>query len=96
MAEEYQKARSHEINQLLSKFRNGFELYQTNALFNKCVEAMLNGVSPYEIIEQVISIQTSTQKRLNDIMLSGAIRQEIVVSKEKFEELESEIKKEKL
>lgn len=94
MAEEYQTARSHEINQLLSKFKNGFELYQKNALFAKCIEGMLNGASVYELLESVVVMQTETQIRLSKIVLSGTLRQEIVVSKEKFEELEIATKNE--
>lgn len=76
-----------EINELLSKFDNGLELYQTNAVFANCIEHLLRGGDVYKILEQIIVIQDSQQKHFKKIISSGKIRQEIIVSKEKFDEI---------
>ena len=80
---------SSSINALLSKFDNGLELYQNNAVFANCIEHLLRGGDIYKIFEQIIVMQTKTQEKLSEIIKSGTIRQEIIVSKEKFDELTS-------
>lgn len=88
------KNRNNNIQNLLSRFENGVELYQTNAVFAQCVEHLLNGGDVYKILEQVILMHSDVQKRYRELIESGAIRQEIVVSKERFEKLVSEIENE--
>ena len=80
---------SSSINDLLAKFDNGLELYQNNAVFANCIEHLLRGGDVYKILEQIIVMQSNTQKRLKELIESGALRQEIIVSKERFDELAS-------
>jgi len=80
---------SSSINALLSKFDNGLELYQNNAVFANCIEHLLRGGDIYKIFEQIIVMQQEQQKYYSEIISSGKIRQEIIVSKEKFDELTS-------
>lgn len=80
---------SSSINALLSKFDNGLELYQNNAVFANCIEHLLRGGDIYKIFEQIIVMQTKTQEKLSELIKSGTLRQEIIVSKEKFDELTS-------
>lgn len=80
---------SSSINALLSKFDNGLELYQNNALFANCIEMLLRGGDIYKLFEQVSVMQDETQKKLAELISSGVLRQEIIVSKEKFDELTS-------
>ena len=80
---------SSSINALLSKFDNGLELYQNNAVFANCIEHLLRGGDIYKIFEQVLVTQTKTQEKLSELIKSGTLRQEIIVSKEKFDELTS-------
>jgi len=80
---------SGSINALLSKFDNGLELYQNNAVFANCIEHLLRGGDIYKIFEQVLVMQTKTQEKLTELISSGVLRQEIVVSKEKYDELTS-------
>jgi hypothetical protein len=80
---------SSSINALLSKFDNGFELYQNNAVFVNCIEHLLRGGDIYKIFEQVVVMQDKTQEKLTELISSGVLRQEIIVSKEKFDELSS-------
>ena len=83
------QAVSSSINALLSKFDNGLELYQNNAVFANCIEHLLRGGDIYKIFEQIIVMQQGQQKYYSEIISSGKIRQEIIVSKEKFDELTS-------
>ena len=78
---------SSSINSLLSKFDNGVELYQTNAVFANCIEHLLRGGDIYKIFEQIVVMQEKQQKHFEEIINSGKIRQEIIVSKECFDEL---------
>ena len=80
---------SSSINALLSKFDNGLELYQNNAVFANCIEHLLRGGDIYKIFEQVLVTQTKTQEKLSELIKRGTLRQEIIVSKEKFNELTS-------
>ena len=82
---------SSSINALLSKFNNGLELYQTNAVFANCIEHLLRGGDIYKIFEQIIVMQTNTQNKYSELIKSGVLKQEIIVSKEKFDELTSGI-----
>ena len=76
------------INEILSKFDNGIELYQTNAVFSNCVESLLRGGDVYKMLEQVVLINVNIQNEYLKLMESGKIRQEIIVTKERFQEIE--------
>jgi hypothetical protein len=78
---------SSSINALLSKFDNGLELYQNNAVFANCIEHLLRRGDIYKIFEQILVMQTKTQEKLSELIKSGTLRQEIIVSKEKFDDL---------
>jgi hypothetical protein len=84
-----QNAFSSSINALLSKFDNGLELYQTNAVFANCIKHLLRGGDIYKIFEQIIVMQINTQNKLSELIESGVLRQEIIISKENFDELTS-------
>ena len=78
---------SSSINTLLAKFDNGLELYLNNAVFANCIEHLLRGGDVYKILEQIVVMQSSQQKQLTDLIKSGTLRQEIIVSKERFDEI---------
>jgi hypothetical protein len=80
---------SSSINALISKFDNGLELYQNNAVFANCIEHLLRGGDIYKMLEQVVVMQDKTQEKLTELLSSGALRQEIIISKDKFDELSS-------
>jgi hypothetical protein len=80
---------SGSINELLSKFENGLELYRNNAVFANCIEHLVRGGDIYKIFEQIIIMQSNTQEKLTELITSGVLRQEIIVSKEKYDELAS-------
>lgn len=77
------------ITALLSKFDNGLELYQNNIVFRYCIEHLLQGGDIYKILEQVVVMQTKTQEKLSELIENKILRQEIIVSKERFDELVS-------
>ena len=80
---------SGSINAMLSKFDNGLELYRNNAVFANCIEHLVRGGDIYKIFEQIIVMQSNTQEKLSELISSGVLRQEIIVSKERFDELTS-------
>lgn len=82
---------SGSINDVLRKFDNGLELYQNNPVFANCVEQLIRGGDIYKIFEQIIVLQDYQQKHLQETISSGKIREELVVSKEKFDELNNRI-----
>jgi len=75
------------INELLSKFENGLELYRNNPIFASCIEHLLRGGDLYKILEEIIVMQSSTQEKLTELINSGVLRQEIIVSQEICEKL---------
>jgi hypothetical protein len=82
---------SGSINELLSKFENGLELYRNNAVFANCIENLVTGGDIYKIFEEIIIMQSNTQEKLTKLITSGVLRHEIVVSKEKYDELLSSL-----
>lgn len=75
------------LNELLQKFENGFELYETNPLFNRCIKNLLYGADVYKVLESVIHIQSATNNQLEQIIQNQDIKI-IVVSEEKAKEFE--------
>jgi len=80
---------SSSINALLAKFDNGLELYQNNAVFANCIEHLIRGGDIYKILEQIVVMQSNQQKHLTDLIKSGTLRQEIIVSKKRFDEIKN-------
>lgn len=80
---------SSSINDILAKFENGVELYETNAVFANCIESLLMGGDVYKILESIIVIHSEQQKRYKELIKSGTLRTEIVVTKERFDEIAS-------
>ena len=78
---------SRSINEILAKFDNGIELYETNAFFANCVEHLLIGGDIYKMLESVIVMNAEHQKRYKELIESGTLRTEIVVTKERFNEI---------
>lgn len=76
---------SYGINEILTKFENGVELYQTNAVFATCVESLLRGGDVYKMLESVIVMHSEQQKRYKELIENGILRSEIVVTKERFD-----------
>lgn len=58
--------RHQKITEILSKFKNGEKLYQTNAMFNQSVQMMVEGMSPFEVLEHVIVANGRTQQAFED------------------------------
>lgn len=52
MNEHYKK-----LDDIISKFKNGKELYKTSATFNRVVQMLARDVDPIEIIEQLIVME---------------------------------------
>ena len=48
----------NKTNEIVSRFKNGEELYRNNALFNTIVQMLVRGESEYNIIEMLIKNQS--------------------------------------
>lgn len=60
--------RHKKITEILEKFKNGKELYKRNAVFNKAVQMMVDGMDVYDVLEQVILSAEQTQRAFQDYM----------------------------
>jgi hypothetical protein len=61
MSQSCKNAVSGSIDELLSKFDNGLELYRNNAVLH-CIEHLVRGGDIYKILEQIIVMQANTQE----------------------------------
>lgn len=64
--EYYQK-----IDEEIAKFKNGKELYQTSASFNRVIHALVRGANIYELLEQIIVIDIDLQKAFETHIITG-------------------------
>lgn len=58
--------RYQKITEILAKFTNGEELYKRNAMFNQSVQMMVEGMSEFDALEQVILANERTQRAFED------------------------------
>jgi hypothetical protein len=61
-----QNERYKKITKIIGKFKNGEELYKRNAVFNKVVHMLVEGMDVYDVFEQVILTAEQTQKMFED------------------------------
>ena len=60
--------RYFKITELLTKFKNGEELYKKSSLFHQSLQLMAEGMSVYEVLEQVILSCERMQNAFEDYM----------------------------
>jgi hypothetical protein len=58
--------RYQKITELLSKFKNGEELYKRNVMFNQAIQMMVEGMNEFEVLEQIILASDRTQRAFED------------------------------
>lgn len=58
--------RFQKITELLSKFKNGEELYKRSAMFNQAIQLMVEGMNEFEVLEQIIIASDRTQRAFED------------------------------
>ena len=58
--------RHQKITELLSKFKNGEELYKRNVMFNQAIQMMVEAMNEFEVLEQIILISERTQRAFED------------------------------
>lgn len=51
-------------DEVLSKFKNGKELFRKSTIFNIIVQQLVRGAEPYEVIEQLCVLNDSAMKSL--------------------------------
>lgn len=61
----------HPITDILEKFEEGQNLYNTSALFNKCVHYLAAGGDVYHILETVIKMHDEQIKVTQEIIEKG-------------------------
>jgi len=79
------------FEELLGKFKNGQELYEKSALFNRVVRTLAAGQSPYELLEEVIVIADAIQENFTEYAKSDTRNLSITVSKESYNRLLQEV-----
>jgi hypothetical protein len=57
-----QKEYNHKLDEVVSRFKNGRELYNKSALFNQIVQVLIREDDPYAVIEHLVQANTDTQK----------------------------------
>ena len=60
--------RHKKITEVIAKFKNGEELYRRNAVFNKVIQLLVDGMDVYDVLEQVVLTAEQTQKAFEDYM----------------------------
>lgn len=61
--------RHEKITELLSRFKNGEELYRRSALFNKAIQMMVDGMDEFEVLEQIILLNERTERAFSDYVV---------------------------
>lgn len=56
-------------DEVISKFRNGQDLFRKSPLFNRAVQMLVRDVDPYELIAHLIQVTEDTQKALENQIL---------------------------
>lgn len=59
----------NKTEEILSKFKNGEELYNKSALFNRTVQMIVRGVTEFEVIEQLIQITEDNTKAFEQYII---------------------------
>ena len=61
--QENEMANFHQkTDEIIDRFTNGREKYKRSALFNRVVQMMVRGQSPYDMIEYLIQVTEDTQE----------------------------------
>lgn len=69
------------MNDLINKFPNGQELYNTNSTFNFIIHHINNGMSLYEAISILVKINNNQQEVIEDL-INIAPMQPIILKEE--------------
>ena len=82
----------NKTDEVVSKFKNGKELYQKSALFNRSVQMLVRGVTEYELIEHLIYITEDSTKSFEEyiqrdrrpMMITGSLKSSAFPSNEEI------------
>lgn len=58
-------------NEVISKFKNGKELYMKSPMFNMVVQMIVRDVSLYDIIETIVTTVDDTQKAFEHHLINS-------------------------
>ena len=56
-------------DEIIDRFTNGREKYRRSALFNRVVQMMVRGESPYDIIEHLIQVTEDMQAAFSEFAI---------------------------
>lgn len=62
------------INQLIELFEDGLERYNTEAVFNKCINMLHQGTSVYEVLDMVLLMQKKNSQILAQYIMKDGIK----------------------
>lgn len=79
------------IQEILSKFKNGEELYLNNPLFNNCVNQLLSGRDSLLILEEVIRLYSRLQYEYTKLAEQKSYPSRIIVTQEQYNNIEKEV-----
>jgi len=65
------KERQQKTKEIVSKFKGGDTLYQTNQMFNTCVQSLVRGADIYDVLGNVIMLCDDTQKALEQQIIQN-------------------------
>lgn len=61
------------MKELIDKFPNGQELYNTNAVFNKLIQCINNGMSLHEAVSILAKQNNNQQKLMEDLIMKSPV-----------------------
>jgi len=61
--------RYYKVTELLKEFKNGRELYEKSPMFHQAIQMMVDGLSLYEAMEQIIIACERTQHAFEDYIM---------------------------
>lgn len=56
-------------DEVISKFKNGKERFNTSPTFNRVVQMLVRDVDPIDIIDQLITINDDTQRAFSEHLM---------------------------
>ena len=59
------------MEEILKKFKNGEERFQTDPVFHKCIMALAQGADPITILDYVLRINLETIEKYKELVEKG-------------------------
>lgn len=77
-----------ELEKVLEKFSPEMQArYRDSAIFHNVVVHLVNGISPYRVIEDLVTTHEASQEKLRELLLYGPFPQLIIAEKDTIEKI---------